>query len=172
MSPCFCYLLRQRVKCRYFEDGVYTILHISSPQKLACTPCVFTQWQICSFHAELTQLWEICLSSGFPISVKSSYTLKAVQVGQGKDSTFCLKLHRWKNTAQVFHHLFTLYRQESLACCSRAWSTTVLQSQSKLERKWIKSPHSSLLKNNHIASGFMSIAALQWRTQSVSNIHC
>lgn len=35
----------------------------------------------------------------------------------------------------------------------------VLQSQSKLERKWIKSPHSLLF--NHTASTFMSIAALQ-----------
>lgn len=33
--------------------------------------------------------------------------------------------------------LFTLYGQESWACRSRSWRNTVLQSQSKLERKWI-----------------------------------
>lgn len=49
------------------------------------------------------------LSAGFPISVKSSYTLKAIQVCQEKDSTFCLKIS----------HTDGKIRPRSFIICSR-----------------------------------------------------
>lgn len=111
------------------------------------------------------------LSAVFTISVKSNYALKAAKVCWGTDSTFHLKISytEWKYSLELssFVHAVQTGVLSMLEQSLKERSFT----KSKLEKKWIKFPHSSLLENNHTASAFMSTAASQWRTQSISQAY-